>query len=155
MRLGVAESRTEMLEERIDRLEKKLDDGFARVEERFARVEERFARVDEQFAHVDRRFDEVYEAMGNGFAEHRRLLIDHIDGRIGQLRSEFKHDLEREIGTVRAEMRDGFAAVNARLDAQATETGTRFDRLEAKLDAFIDAQSAVNRTILEYVRPRG
>ena len=144
-----------MLEERIDRLEKKLDDGFARVEERFARVEERFARVDEQFAHVDRRFDEVYEAMGNGFAEHRRLLIDHIDGRIGQLRSEFKHDLEREIGTVRAEMRDGFAAVNARLDAQATETGTRFDRLEAKLDAFIDAQSAVNRTILEYVRPRG
>jgi len=130
-----------MLEERIDRLEKKVDDGFA--------------RVDEQFAHVDRRFDEVYEAMGNGFAEHRRLLIDHIDGRIGQLRSEFKHDLEREIGTVRAEMRDGFAAVNARLDAQATETGTRFDRLEAKLDAFIDAQSAVNRTILEYVRPRG
>jgi chromosome segregation ATPase len=130
-----------MLAERIDRLEKKVDDGFA--------------RVDEQFAHVDRRFDEVYEAMGNGFAEHRRLLVDHIDGRIGQLRSEFKHDLEREIGTARAEMRDGFAAVNARFDAQATETGTRFDRLEAKLDAFVDAQSAVNRTILELVRPRG
>jgi hypothetical protein len=71
-----------------------------------------------------------------------------LTGEIGSVRADLRH----EVASVRSEMRDGFAAVNARFDAQATETGTRFDRLEAKLDAFVDAQSAVNRTILEYIR---
>jgi hypothetical protein len=131
---------------------------------------------------VNQRFDEVYSAMGEGFAEHRQLLIDHIDGRIEQLgfalggridevrsdmggridevrsdmggridqvRSDMRQDLEREVGTVRVEMRNGFDAVQTAINARAVETGTHFDRLESKLDAFIDAQAAVNRTLLE------
>jgi len=132
-----AESRVDKLEERLDRVEKKVGDGFA--------------RADESFARVDVRLDEVYAGMGRGFAEHRRLLSDHIDRRIEGLRLDMKQDLTREVGAVRAEMGDGFAAVNARLDTQTVETGTRFDRLETKLDAFIDAQSAVNRKLLEYL----
>jgi len=140
----MADAGTEMLEERIDRLEKKVDDGFARV---------------------DRRLDEVYEGMSQGLAEHRQLLIEQmdkrveplhedvrrLDRRIDELRLDVRADLEREAGSIRAEMRNGFDALTARLDAQATETGTRFDRLESKLDAFVESQSAVNRRLLEYL----
>jgi hypothetical protein len=38
--------------------------------------------------------------MGNGLAEHRRLLVDHIDGRIDGLRADLRQDLVREIGAV-------------------------------------------------------
>jgi len=134
------DARTDMLEERIDRLEKKVDDGFARV---------------------DQRFDDVYGAMSQGFAEHRQLLIEQMDKRVEPLHQDVKRldkriddlraDMRREFGTVRREMNDGFDALAARLDAQATDTGTRFDRLESKLDAFVESQAAVNRRLLEYL----
>ena len=114
----MADARTDMLEERIDRLEKKVDDGFA--------------RVDEQFARVDRRFDEVYQAMSQGFAEHRQLLIDQMDPRVEPLRRDI-------------------ARLDGKLAAHVSETGARFDRLESKLDAFMDSQSAVNRRLLDYL----
>ncbi len=123
------DARTDMLEDRIDKLETKVDNGFAQV---------------------NRRFDEVYEGMSQGFAEHRRLLIEQmdrrveplgrdvkrLDGRINQLGLDVKADLEREVGSLRAEMRTGFDAVAARLDA------------------FIDSQAAVNRKLLAYLADR-
>jgi hypothetical protein len=72
-----------------------------------------------------------------------------MGGRIDQVRSDMRQDLEREVGTVRVEMRNGFDAVQTAINARAVETGTHFDRLESKLDAFIDVQAAVNRTLLE------
>ena len=86
-------------------------------------------------ARVDRRFDEVYEAMAQGFAEHRRLLIEQIE-RVDRRIKPLQHEV---------------AGMGRRLDAHTAETAARFDRLEAKLDAFVDAQSGVNRRLLEYL----
>jgi hypothetical protein len=83
----------------------------------------------------------------SGFAEHRQLVFEHVDGRIERLRADMTQELTASIGTVRAEMRDRFDAVLGLISSQALKTGARFDRVETKLDAFIDAQSAVNRRL--------
>ena len=93
--------------------------------------------------------------MGQGFAEHRRLLVENVE----RLRTDITEDVDRRLEALRSEMQSGFAAVEARfvvlerrfdtVDASVAEAGTRLDRVETKLDAFIDMQTAVNRTILE------
>jgi len=64
--------------------------------------------------------------MSEGFADHRRLLLHQM--------SRQRTSIIREVGN--------------QLQSVRVEMGSRFDRLETKLDAFIDAQAAVNRTLL-------
>jgi len=105
----------EELPERVDRIEDKLDTLTTSIDQRLDALE---TSVDQRFdalaTSVDRRFDAVDEA----FAEQREFTTFAFD-------------------TVRAEMRAGFAAVDARFD----RVDARFDRLERKLDQFIDGQS--------------
>jgi tetrahydromethanopterin S-methyltransferase subunit G len=112
--------------QRLDRLEAKVDDGFHRVYEGMALG---FAGhrgwVLGRFDEVDRRFEQV----------DRRF--EQIDRRFEQIDQRFEK-LERRM--------DSF---DNRLQSHALETIARFDRLEGKLDGFIDAQSAVNRKVLE------
>ncbi|MDR3703005.1 MAG: hypothetical protein P4L56_25390 [Candidatus Sulfopaludibacter sp.] len=75
--------------------------------------------------------------------------MDHLE----QLIIDFKESLEREIGSLRQDIRDGFAAVTNRFDDQAArldrhaglwQTGSRWSaRMDAwaeKVDASLDAK---------------
>jgi len=86
---------------RVDEQFARVNEQFARVDERFARVNEQFARVDEQFARVDERFVQVTE-------------------RIAQA--------EREIESLRAEMREGFEAVRREMREGYAELAQRIQR---------------------------
>jgi hypothetical protein len=87
---------------------------------------------------------------------------------------DLKESFEREITQTRAEMRDGFASINARFDTQATrldrhaaywQTGRRWSgkmeewaehvdtALESKDREIADLRSRINR--LEQNRPNG
>jgi 16S rRNA C1402 N4-methylase RsmH len=99
--------------------------------------ESRVDRLEGRVDQLEKKIDEVYQDMSVGFAEHRQLLIDQVD----RLRDE----MNRGFGAVRSEMHSGFTRVDTRLDRM----DDRFRRLDAKLDAFIETQSIVNRAILE------
>jgi chromosome segregation ATPase len=133
--------------QRLDRLEAKVDDGFHRVYEgmaqgvaehrgwvlgRFDEVDRRFEQMDRRFEQVDRRFEQVDQRF-----EQIDRRFEQIDRRFEQIDQRFEK-LERRM--------DSF---DNRLESHALETIARFDRLEGKLDGFIDAQSAVNRKVLE------
>jgi tetrahydromethanopterin S-methyltransferase subunit G len=105
--------------QRLDRLEAKVDDGFHRV----------------------------YEGMAQGVAEHRGWVLgrfDEVDRRFEQIDRRFEQ-IDQRFEKLERRM-DSF---DNRLESHALETIARFDRLEGKLDGFIDAQSAVNRKVLE------
>jgi chromosome segregation ATPase len=70
--------------------DERLDDLNDKVDRRFDRVDERFEQVDKRFEQVDKRFEQV-------------------DRRFEQVEVEFK--------AVRGEMKEGFDAVNGRIDS--------------------------------------
>jgi len=90
----------------FDAIRQEMRSGFARVDEQFARVDERFARVDERFARVDERLVQVNE-------------------RIAQA--------EREIESLRAEMRERFAQVDREFEAVRREMREGFEQLRAEM----------------------
>ena len=90
----------------FDAIRQEMRSGFARVDERFARVNEQFARVDERFARVDERLVQVNE-------------------RIAQA--------EREIESLRAEMRERFAQVDREFEAVRREMREGFEQLRAEM----------------------
>jgi hypothetical protein len=79
--------------------------------------------------------------------------------RIEQLIIDLKESLEREIGSLRQEMRDGFAAVTNRFDDQATRldrhaglwrTGSRWSaRMDAWAEKVDGSLEAKDREIAE------
>lgn len=77
-------------DERLDDLNTKVDRGFEQVDKRFEQVDKRFEQVDRRFEKVDERFERV-------------------DERFEQVGEEFK--------AVRSEMKEGFDAVNGRIDS--------------------------------------
>jgi archaellum component FlaC len=92
----------------FDAIRQEMRSGFARVDERFARVNEQFARVDERFARVDEQFARVDE----------RFV--QVNERIAQA--------EREIESLRAEMREGFEAVRREMREGYAELAQRIQR---------------------------
>lgn len=104
-------------------------------------------RLDRLEAKVDDSFHRVCEVMAQGFAEHRGGVLgrfDEVDRRFEQVDRRFEQ-IDQRFEKLERRM-DSF---DNRLESHALETIARFDRLEGKLDGFIDAQSAVNRKVLE------
>jgi hypothetical protein len=81
--------------------------------------------------------------------------VDNIE----QLLVDIKESLEREVGSVKSEMRDGFASVTARFDTQSArldrqaallQAGTRWtSRMDAWADKIDVALEAKDREIAE------
>ena len=102
------------LPERVELIERKLDALSMSVDRRFEEVNRRFDEVDKRFNEVDKRFNEVTQA----FVEQRQY-------------TEFAYaQLERR-------MVDGFG----RLEQMRAIDSARLERLERKLDQFIESQS--------------
>lgn len=76
-------------DERLDDLNEKVDRGFEQVDRRFEQVDRRFEQIDRRFERVDERFERVDQRFEN---------------------------VEREFKAVRGEMKEGFDAVNGRID---------------------------------------
>ena len=82
-----------------------------------ASVDQRFEAVDRRFDAVDRQFDDVRAALAEQ-RQYTEFPFDRLGDRLG------------------SEMRDGFKGVEG-----------RFNRLERKLDQFIDTQSKANELV--------
>jgi tetrahydromethanopterin S-methyltransferase subunit G len=123
-------------------------------------IEQRIEALDVK---LDKRLDEVYEALGQRFAEHRELALDRfekvdkrfdavdarldgIDGRLDGIDGRLDGIDGRLDGLGRR-----MDSLDNRLEAHALDTTARFDRLEQKLDAFVDAQASVNQRILKHL----
>ena len=107
----------------------RVDEQFARVNEQFARVDERFARVDEQFARVDERFVQVNE-------------------RIAQA--------EREIESLRAEMRERFAQVDREFEAVRREMREGFEQLRAEMrEGYVELAQKIQRNTDDIAELKG
>jgi len=102
------------LPERVELIEQKLDALSVSADRRFEQIDQRFEQVDRRFEQVDRRFDEVSEH----FVEQREYI-------------------EFAFGTLERRMVDGFD----RLERMRAIDSGRLERLERKLDQFIDTQS--------------
>jgi hypothetical protein len=99
----------------FDAIRQEMRSGFARVDEQFARVNEQFARVDERFARVDEQFARVDEQFAR------------VDERFVQV-TERIAQAEREIESLRAEMREGFEAVRREMREGYAELAQRIQR---------------------------
>jgi tetrahydromethanopterin S-methyltransferase subunit G len=108
----------DQLPERVDRIERKLDSVSASVDSLSVTVDSVSASVDRRFEEVNKRFDEVNEH----FVEQRQY-------------TEFAFErLERRM----------VAGFEAQAQAGLVYSG-RLDRLERKLDQFIDSVHSVTR----------
>jgi hypothetical protein len=137
-----------------------------RIDELDAKFSKRFGKVDVRFDKVDARFDRMDLGICEAFAEHRRLVLETTD----ELKRDLTHTIESGLQGVRTEMRERFEGVDRRfegvdqrlegvdrrlvslenrIEAQGLTTIERFDTLEGKLDAFTEAQAAVNTRILK------
>ena len=85
-------------------------------------------KVDKLSASVDRRFDTLSASVDKRF--------DDVDVALVEQRKYTEFAFDRLAG----EMRDGFKGVDGRLNS----IDSRFNRLERKLDQFIDTQSKAN-----------
>ncbi|MDT7961611.1 MAG: hypothetical protein RQ971_07075, partial [Armatimonadota bacterium] len=103
----------------FDAIRQEMRSGFARVDERFARVDERFARVDEQFARVDERFVQVNERIAQAERE--------IESLRAEMRERFAQ-VDREFEAVRREMREGFEQLRAEMREGYAELAQRIQR---------------------------
>jgi tetrahydromethanopterin S-methyltransferase subunit G len=144
-------------------------------------IEQRIEALDVK---LDKRLDEVYEALGQRFAEHRELALDRfekvdkrfdavdarldgIDGRLDGIDGRLDgidgrlDGMDGRLDGIdgRLDGMDGrldglgrrMDSLDNRLEAHALDTTARFDRLEQKLDAFVDAQASVNQRILKHL----
>ena len=106
----------------FDAIRQEMRSGFARVDEQFARVNEQFARVDERFARVDERFarvDEQFARVDEQFARVDERFVQ-VNERIAQA--------EREIESLRAEMREGFEQLRAEMREGYAELAQKIQR---------------------------
>jgi archaellum component FlaC len=103
----------------FDAIRQEIRSDFARVDEQFARVDERFARVDEQFARVDERFVQVNERIAQAERE--------IESLRAEMRERFAQ-VDREFEAVRREMREGFEQLRAEMREGYAELAQRIQR---------------------------
>jgi len=104
----------------------RVDEQFARVNEQFARVDERFARVDEQFARVDERFVQVNERIAQAEREIESLRAEMREG-FARVDERFAQ-VDREFEAVRREMREGFEQLRAEMREGYAELAQRIQR---------------------------
>lgn len=128
-----------MSEERLERVESKVD----RLETKVDGLDTRLGALETT---VHDGFEQVYRSMGEGFAEHRSLLVEHVDRRLEGLRSEIDRRIDRVRDELRGEFRHGFETVR---DDLQSEMRAGFGGLDAKLGEFIATQSAFNRWVME------
>lgn len=114
------ERRLVTIEEKIDRLSVAVDERFASVDKRFAAVDAAFV---EQREYTEFAFERLSAEMKGGFDEVSRGFAGVSRG-------------FAEVSAGFAEVFGGFA-----------EVFRRFDRLEGKLDGFVDAQSKANELV--------
>ena len=109
---------TETVGQKIDKLSASVDRRFDAVDERVATLS---ASVDERFATLSASVDARFDGVDVALVEQRQY-------------TEFAFD--RLSDEMRNEMRKGFNGVDS-----------RFNRLERKLDQFIDTQSTTNKLV--------
>jgi hypothetical protein len=114
------QDRVSVVEQKVDAFSKSVDRRFEQVDRRFEQVDRRFEQVDRRFDQVDQRFDQV----------DRRF--DETTAAVVEQRQYTEFAFER----LRGEMLARFDAIEARMATRAD-----IDRLERKLDQFIDASS--------------
>ena len=114
------EKRLVTIEGKIDRLSVAVDERFASVDQRFAAVDAAFV---EQREYTEFAFERLSREMKGGFDEVARGFAGVSRG-------------FAEVSAGFAEVFGGFA-----------EVFRRFDRLEGKLDGFIDTQSKANELV--------
>lgn len=103
----------------FDAIRQEMRSGFARVDEQFARVNEQFARVDEQFVRVDEQFVQVNERIAQAERE--------IESLRAEMRERFAQ-VDREFDAVRQEMREGFEALRREMREGYAELAQRIQR---------------------------
>jgi uncharacterized membrane-anchored protein YhcB (DUF1043 family) len=111
---------------RVDEQFARVNEQFARVDERFARVNEQFARVDEQFARVDERFVQVNERIAQAEREIESLRAEMREG-FARVDERFAQ-VDREFEAVRREMREGFEQLRAEMREGYAELAQRIQR---------------------------
>jgi outer membrane murein-binding lipoprotein Lpp/tetrahydromethanopterin S-methyltransferase subunit G len=124
---GDVVKRVQVIEEKLDKVSASLDQLSMSVDQRFEQVDRRFEQVDRRFEQVDRRFEEVdrrFDAVDAAFLEQRQY-------------TEFGYTkLLAKFTTLEARMDAGFEG----LTAEVRTLGSSFNRLERKLDQFIDSR---------------
>jgi uncharacterized membrane-anchored protein YhcB (DUF1043 family) len=111
---------------RVDEQFARVNEQFARVDERFARVNEQFARVDEQFARVDERFVQVTERIAQAEREIESLRAEMREG-FARVDERFAQ-VDREFEAVRREMREGFEQLRAEMREGYAELAQKIQR---------------------------
>ncbi len=120
------------IEDKLDALATAVARGFERVSSGFAQVDQRFEQVDQRFDRVDQRFEQVDQR------------FERVNGQFETVSESFAEQ-RRYIEFVGDQ-------VNRKWDA-------RFQRVERKLDQFIDRQTETNTdlkrrvTLLEERKP--
>ena len=127
---------TEMVGQKIDTLAASVGQRFDALS---ASVGQQFVTVNEEFATLSASVDERFTT-----------LSASVDGRFTTLSAS----VDERFSTLSASVDERFDAVDVALVEQRQYTeftfnrlDSRFDRLERKLDQFIDTQSATNRLV--------
>jgi hypothetical protein len=115
--LNNSDEGTETVQQKIDTLSASFDRRFDTVDRRFDAVDRKFDTVDTRFDALSASLDERFAAVDVALIEQRQYTEFAFDG-------------------LRDEMRNGFNAVES-----------RFNRLERKLDQFIDTHSTTNKLV--------
>ena len=119
----------ETVAEKLDTLSASVNEGFATLS---AAVNERFATLSTS---VDERFDAVSTSVNERFATLSISVDERFDA-VDVALVEQRQYTEFAFDRVNDEMRNGFSGVDS-----------RFDRLERKLEQFIDTQSTTNKLV--------
>ena len=112
----------------------------AEMREGFGAVNERLDGHDSQFSGIGRRLDSI-----DGRFDRIDGRFDRIDGRFDRIDDPFDRIDDRF-----ARIDDQFARIDDRfvsIDDQFASIDDRFNRLERKLDQFIDTQSRANQLV--------
>jgi archaellum component FlaC len=169
----MADVNTNGVERRIDELDAKFSKRFGKVDVRFDKIDARFDRMDldicESFAEHRRLVLETTDALKRdltqtiesglqGVRTEMRERFEAVDHRLESVDRRFEGVDQRFDGVdqrfdgvdQRLEGVDRrLVSLENRIEAQGLTTIERFDTLEGKLDAFTEAQAAVNTRILK------
>jgi chromosome segregation ATPase len=122
--------RVETVGTKLDRLSASVDQRFEHVDRRVEHVDKRFNAVDERFNAVDERFNAVDER------------FNAIDERFNAVDERFN-----AVDAALLEQRQYIEFAYSRLETKMDLGFSRVDRIERKLDQFIDVQLQTNQLV--------
>ena len=123
--------RIDALTEDVQAVEKRVQTVGDKLDRLSASVDRRFEHVAQQFAQVDRRFDAVDTAL-----LEQRQYTEFASARL---------EAKMDVGFARLEART--EAGDSRLEARMDAGFARVERVERKLDQFIDVQLQTNQLV--------